>query len=261
MNRRRIAVLGDTALVDGELTDGGAIVAELACIPHVEATFRSVAATATAREQLDRHLRSISVSTQLTTRDNPSAREHVRAELRLGDPIDITGIFGHHVVVLAARDTRLRRFLADLPVHTRPNVRILTVLHFSDGVPTGERLEDALRFDVITGSVDDFDTWGATSEPPLAPDGDAISGLHARMHGANLRAAIAWSPAGEAIVAEPLNGIVTVPATNSGAADGRAWAAFVAAVALGIADREAFPAVGQRAVVAFAGAGGDRDGT
>lgn len=256
MKRPRIAVIGDTALIDGELTDAGAIAIELALLDQADVGFRSVAADRTARERLEARLGLTSVTSWLTVREPEahSARGLAHADLRMGDPIDIAEIFGHDVVVVACRDVRLRRFLADLPVHTRPDVRILTLLHFEDGVPERERIEDVLRFDTIVGSASDFERWGATSDPPITADRDAtvISRLHERMYGANIRALVSWREDGAVILAAPLEDIVTITAGGVLNTHGStSWATFVAAVALGMAERQSNPEIARRAAKAF----------
>ncbi len=257
MRRPRIAVIGDTALIDGELTDAGAIATELALLDRADVGFRSVAADRIARERLEARFGRTSVTTWLTVRehDAPEADGSPHADLRMGDPIDIAEIFDHDVVVLGCRDVRLRRFLADLPVHTRPDVRILVVLHFEDGVPDGERVEDVLRFDTIIGSEIDFQRWGASSDLHITTDGDAavMARLHRRMHGTNVRALLSWAEDGAATLAEPLENIVTVPAGHAPATPGStSWAAFVAAVALGMAERQPYPEIARLAAGAFA---------
>jgi hypothetical protein len=257
MKRSRIAVIGDTALVHGELTDGGAIASELALLGHVDVGFRSVATSRRAWEHLETHFGRIGVTTWLTIRNLDTASDDVpiRADLRMGDPIDIAEVFDHDVVVLASRDVRLRRFLSDLPVHTRPDVRMLALLHFEDGVPPGERVEDLLRFDAIAGSDADVEAWGRTSDLPV-DTGDAaavIRLLHGRMHGTNLRALMSWGEYGAATLAEPLREIVTFPASHAPRTRSAApWAAFVATLAFGMAQHQPCPEIAQHASQAFA---------
>lgn len=257
MRRPRIAVIGDTSLVHGELTDGGAIATELALLDRVDVGFRSVAAHRSALEQLETRFGRTNVTTWLTvrSRDAHPVRGPMRADLRMGDPIDIGEIFDHDVVVLACRDVRLRRFLADLPVHTRPDVRILALLHFEDGVPAGERVEDVLRFDTIVGGDMDFQLWGVSSDPPTAADDPvpAISRLHRRMHGTNARALVSWGTHGAVTLAEPLKDIITVAADHAPRTTSTApWASFVATIVLGMAERQPYPELAGLASRAFA---------
>lgn len=256
MRRPRIAVLGDTALVHRELTDAGAIATELALLGQADVGFRSVATSRPAWEQLETHFGVSGVTTWLTIRDLDAVPDtgSVRADLRMGDPIDIAEIFGHDVVVLACRDVRLRRFLSDLPVHTRPDVRILAPLHFEDGVPQGEHVEDVLRFDTIVGSDTDFETWGVSSDLLASTEvGSVMTRLHAQMHGTNVRALVSWGEYGAATFAEPLGEIVTVPTADAPRTRGAApSAAFVATLALGMALRQPYPEIAQLASDAFA---------
>lgn len=257
MRRLRIAVIGDTAFIHGELTDGGAVATELAHLGEVDVGFRSVASSRNAREQLEGHLGRMGIKTWLTIRepDALSGGGSIHADLRMGDPIDIAEIFGHDVVVLACRDVRLRRFLADLPVHTRPDVRLLALLHFEDGVPPGERIEDLLRFDAIAGSDADLEAWGSASD--LATDaGNAtavMTYLHERMRGTNLRALVTWDQYGTATLAEPLEEIITIPPGHAAKTRSAApWAAFVATLVIGMAQHQPYPEIAQSAADAFA---------
>lgn len=257
MKRPRIAVIGDTTLVHGELTDAGAIATELALLDRADVGLRSVATDRASCEQFVPRFERTGITTWLTIRDHDPHPSHgpVRADLRMGDPIDITEIFDRDVVVLASRDVRLRRFLADLPVHTRPDVRILALLHFEDGVPPGERVEDVLRFDTIVGSAIDFEHWSASINLPDSVDAGVpvMSGLHRRMHGTNVRALVSWDEDGSATLAEPLEDIVTVSADSAQKAPGStSWAAFVATVALGMALRRPYPEIAEDACRAFA---------
>lgn len=251
-------MIGDTALIDGELSDGGAIATGLARLDRADVGFRSVATDRTSRKQLESRFNPTGITTWLTVRDQGAHQAHcpVRADLRMGDPIDIAGIFDHDVVVLACRDVRLRRFLADLPVHTRPDVRILSLLHFENGVPADERVEDVLRFDTIVGSEIDFQRWSALTDPPITSDCDAtvISHLHGRMYGTNVRALLCWGKDGSATLAEPLEDIISFPAGHAPQTPATdSWAAFVAVVALGMAERQPYPQIARRAAAAFAG--------
>lgn len=257
MKRVRIAVLGDTALVGDDLSDAGAIAIELARTGQVGVGFRSVAMDGHARENIESHLRAHGIRTWLTMRDRSGISDDapVSADLKMGDPIDIAEIFNHDVVVLASRDVRLRRFLSDLPVHTRPDVRILALLHFEDGSPLGERVEDLLRFDTIAGSERDFEAWGHGSDVPTG-SGDnpsVIRSLHSMMHGANSRAIVSWADDGSATLAETLKDIITVAPADAlrGNGSGAPWAAFVAALAIGMARRQPYPEVTRLASTAF----------
>jgi ribokinase len=77
---------------------------------------------------------------------------HQGARLKKGDPLDISGIFGHDLVLLDVDDMPLRRFLVDLPAHTVPGARLFgTMTYLSDsGTPDGWQI--ALRHDVLVGN-------------------------------------------------------------------------------------------------------------
>lgn len=64
---------------------------------------------------------------------------NLAASVRMGDTINIDELFGYDLVIVATRDVALRRFLADLPVHTYPGVRIMSLIALHDGVIDGER--------------------------------------------------------------------------------------------------------------------------
>ena len=53
--------------------------------------------------------------------------------LQLGHQIDIDALFGADLTVLDSPDLPLRRFLTDLPAHTRPAARLLGTLSISPG--------------------------------------------------------------------------------------------------------------------------------
>ena len=77
---------------------------------------------------------------------------HQGARLKKGDPLDISAIFGHDLVLLDVDDMPLRRFLVDLPSHTVPGARLIgTMTYLSDsGVPDSWQI--ALRHDVLVGN-------------------------------------------------------------------------------------------------------------
>ncbi len=107
------------------------------------------------------------------------------AAIRKGDRIDIRAIFDHDVVVLDMADEPLRRFLTDLPAHTRPDVRLLGPITYivDNGEP--DAVEVAFRFDTITGTrAQYFDLLDVGSE------GELIDVAQHRMSGSQLRCAV-----------------------------------------------------------------------
>ncbi len=113
------------------------------------------------------------------------------AMIRMGDRIDIAEVFAHDVVVLDMADEPLRRFLTDLPAHTRPDVRLLGPITYivDNGEPDAVAI--AFRFDTITGTIAQYlALLDAHSEA------DLIQQIQHRMPGNNLRAAIVTLGAG-----------------------------------------------------------------
>lgn len=110
---------------------------------------------------------------------------HQGARLVRGDHLDVTAIFAHDVVILDVDDAPLRRFLVDLPAHTRPSVRILGTLTYLAGAGIADSLDLALRHDVIVGNGGELRA--------LTGQGDldaAVSAVQSAMAGSNLRAAV-----------------------------------------------------------------------
>lgn len=253
MQRPRIAIIGDTRFRDGEWIGAGAIVTAPAFRQAAEVGLRTVAANHETARLLRTYLESAGVTPWLTVRTDAKGAELpvMQADVRMGDPLQIPHLFDHDVIVLACRDVRLRRFLADLPVHTRPDVRIIACLHAGEEPVTGERLEDLLRFDTLVGSEDDFRKL--TSSLDAEPGSDTLALLRDRMHGSNLRAAIAWNSHGAFSLAAPNRPIMSIPPHALAAETAFAsWPAFVGAVALGIARRDPWDEIGRSATDAYA---------
>ncbi len=118
---------------------------------------------------------------------------HQGARLVRGDRLDIAAIFSHDVVLLDADDAPLRRFLVDLPAHTRPDVRILGTLTYLADAGLPDAFEVAIRHDVIAGNDRQF--CSLTGDDDLDA---AIAVVQSAMPGANLRAGVATRGAGGA---------------------------------------------------------------
>ena len=102
-----------------------------------------------------------------------------------GDTLDVLDLFDHDVVVLDMADEPLRRFLTDLPAHTRPDVRLLGPITYIVDNAEPDAAQVAFRFDTITGTARQFfDLLAVESE------GELIETVQHRMPGNNLRAAI-----------------------------------------------------------------------
>jgi hypothetical protein len=253
MTRPRIAIIGDTQLLHGELTNAGAIAIELATGWPVDIGFRSVAADASAWETLDSLFGAAGVTTWLNTRDEHANAPDaiVEAAIRMGDRLNIDELFTHDLVIVASRDSALRRFLADLPVHTHPGVRVLSLVHFREGTIVSEKLDDLTRFDVIVGGEADF---GAIAPPATAKEFDsAIESMAPVIAGANVRAVVSWGKHGAFRCLTKEHPLVTIPphhAPHSGS--DAPWAAFVGAVAMGMVRRQDWDETGREATRRFA---------
>lgn len=255
MNTPRIAIIGDTDCRAHIWTDAAAIATETAAQSDAEIGLRTVARDEPTAAQLRSVLEHAGVSPWVTVRDEHGDRDSSprRAEIRMGDPLQIPLLFDHDVIVLACHDTRLRRFLADLPVHTRPDVRIVACLELDRGPVTGELLDDLLRFDTLIGSEKRCRMLsGAAGDDPAE---HPLASIQRRMSGSNLRAAIAWSDAGAFSVAEREGDIISIPPLSPTPPSPREgpsrWPAFVGAVAIGIARRERWDEIGRRATEAW----------
>jgi ribokinase len=110
---------------------------------------------------------------------------HQGARLVRGDRLDVAAIFAHDVVLLDVDDAPLRRFLVDLPAHTRPAVRILGTLTYLVYAGVPDAFEVALRHDVVVGNRREL--CALTGRADLE---DAIAAVQAALPGANLRAGV-----------------------------------------------------------------------
>lgn len=107
------------------------------------------------------------------------------AAIRKGDRLDIHALFDHDIVVLDMADEPLRRFLTDLPAHTRPDVRLLGPITYIVDNAEPDAIEVAFRFDTITGTrAQYFELLDAGSE------GELIEVTQHRMTGSQLRCAV-----------------------------------------------------------------------
>lgn len=253
MRNPRIAIIGDTVLQHGELTDAGSIAIELASGWRTDVGFRSIAAHNDAWESLDSMFGAKGITTWLGIRNNgdsdPGAPHS--AEIRMGDMLNIDELFSHDLVIVASRDAALRRFLADLPVHTYPGVRMLSVIHFRDGVIASEQMEDLTRFDVIIGGEADFAALMPAEDD--SPFETAIESMAPVIHGTNVRAVVSWGKHGAFRCITRDEPLLTLPPHHAPHTSSDApWAAFVGAVAMGLARRQPWEAIGREATRRFA---------
>lgn len=138
--------------------------------------------------------------------------------LQLGDTIDIDALFGADLTVLDSPDHALRRFLTDLPAHTRPAARLLGTLTYLASVDDPDKIEIALRHDILVGSEEEY--MALTGEPK---HDRALDFVHERMTGSNLRMAIMTrgEHGAEAVtrterVATPVRTVHTIDTTGAG---------------------------------------------
>lgn len=177
----RIAIIGQTQIRPDESLDrSGALALALRQIPGIEVTLRAIAANADAHSAIDMPLAASGVTSQVSTRDDGDP-----APIRLGDTLDIWGLFAHDLVILDADDAPLRAFLTDLPAHTAPGVRMLGTLDYVHNALSPREQDIALRFDAIVGSV--AQAKRLFTLPTADTLSSATSAIGAMMRGANLR--------------------------------------------------------------------------
>lgn len=129
---------------------------------------------------------------------------HQGARVAKGCRVDIDRLFGGDVVILDTDDLPLRRFLSDLPAHTRPRARLLGPLtYLTDGAP--DALEIALRHDVVVGNEREFRELTG-----LADAESALDDLRARLRGSNARLLVMTRGA-DGATAATVDEIVHVP--------------------------------------------------
>lgn len=165
---------------------------------------------------------------------------HVGAAIRKGDPIDIDTWFAADVLVLDVADAPLRRFLTDLPAHTRPAMRMMGTLTYLVDSGEPDELEVALRFDTLVGNEREYESLTRTSNAL-----DALDLIRQHMPGANLRAAVlSRGDRGCTIVTRdetwsvPAFPVETLDTTGAGDA-------FAAGIAWGMAHRWSWDLIGR----------------
>lgn len=251
MRRPRIAIIGDTRLEYDELSDAGAIAVELAANWPVDVGIRTVADTPTAWEALDERFGAVGITSWMTMRQRePVSGAVPAASVVMGDQLNIDELFAHDLVIVATRDVPLRRFLADLPVHTYPGVRIMSLIALHDGEIEGESLADLSRFDVVIGPDAAFANLAPELDTPLA---SGVETLAPHLRGTNVRAAISWGKHGAyRCVAEGQSAVTIPPHHAPNTPSDAPWATFVAAVAYGLVIRQGWEEIGREATRRFA---------
>ncbi|MGC4105522.1 MAG: hypothetical protein QM753_04090 [Thermomicrobiales bacterium] len=221
----RIAIIGETSIrPDGSLARSGALALALREHAGVAVTLRAIATSEADQAHIDAVLTAAGVASQLTSRADGDP-----APIRLGDTLDIWGLFAHDVVILDADDASLRAFLTDLPAHTAPGVRILGTMDYVNTHLSARERDIALRFDTLIGSVAQARTLFGL--PESADAESAANAIGALMRGANLRAAAIHDENALAIAA------LDEPTTTMALPDGASWEAIIAAVAITMARR------------------------
>jgi sugar/nucleoside kinase (ribokinase family) len=194
------AIVRGTASLPGGTTSNSAVAlarlgAEVALVALIGGDDEGAAMRATLkREGVDtRWLTSVpdtstDGATVIVSADPPDRTIywHQGAHLVLGDQLDVAEIFAYDVVILDVDDAPLRRFLVDLPAHTRPTARLFGTLTYLADAGLPDAFEIALRHDVIVGNRHEF--CSITGESDLDR---AIVEVQSAMPGTNLRAGIA----------------------------------------------------------------------
>ena len=117
--------------------------------------------------------------------------------LKMGDLIDVAGLFDMDAVLIAVSDPRLHRFLADLPVHTAPNARLLGLVDHLAESSEADACETVLRHDAIIATASQLCRLTGANQTPSALD--VVQGT---MIGHNLRMAAIWDEEGAAWIVE-----------------------------------------------------------
>ncbi len=157
---------------------------------------------------------------------------HQGARLKHGDSLPLAELFAHDLVILDVDDSRLRRFIVDLPTHTSPWTRFLGSLTYLVEMSPREGLEIALRHDYLAGNQRELLYVTGCDDIHAA-----IREVQQQMIYADLRMfAISMGPAGciladhQSTTAVPAFDVDVVDTTGAGDA-------FAAGVALGILER------------------------
>jgi ribokinase len=152
--------------------------------------------------------------------------------LSRGDRIDIERLFSADVTVVDCIDLDLRRFLVDLPAHTRPAARLIGTLTYLAGVDASDKVDIGLRHDVLIGNDKEYRELLELDGPE-----DILRTIQRRMPGSNLRIAVMTRGAnGASLVTR--DSIRDMPASHVDAVDTTgAGDAFAGAFAYGVARR------------------------
>lgn len=104
------------------------------------------------------------------------------ARIAKGSRVDIDTLFAKDLCYIDVDDLALFRFLADLPVHTNPNAKLLGSLSRLAESPEQSMADIISRLDAVVGSTRDVMTITGTDSKT-----DAIMRLQSMLPGSNLR--------------------------------------------------------------------------
>jgi ribokinase len=143
------------------------------------------------------------------------------------DRMDIDALFRADLTVIDCVDYELRKFLTDLPAHTRPAARLLGTLTYLANVVADDKLEIALRHDILIGNEREYRQLVGCDDAD-----DCLQTVASAMSGTTLRLAV--MTCGErGSVAITRDQAVRVPARRVAAADATgAGDAFAGALAV-----------------------------
>ena len=149
-----------------------------------------------------------------------------------GDRIDIDALFGADLTVVDCIDLPLRRFVTDLPAHTRPSARLLGALTYFSDAESDDKIEIALRHDILVGNEREYRQLMGTCDGR-----SALAASPELMPGTNNRLAVMTMGEGGAVAitrttrhSAPAQPVVAVDTTGAGDA-------FAAAIAYSQAQR------------------------
>ena len=150
-----------------------------------------------------------------------------------GDRIDIEALFGADLTVIDSPDIPLRRFLTDLPAHTNPRSRLLGTLSYLAAVPDQDKLEIAMRHDVLVGSEREYQILTGCDSGAAG-----LKFVRDQMAGSNLRSAFMTCGAAGAIAVDKSQALHIAAASSAVIDTTGAGDAFAGAVAYAQAMRQ-----------------------
>ena len=157
---------------------------------------------------------------------------HKGARIAKGDRLAVDRLFASDVLILDTDDLPLRRFLSDLPAHTRPSARLLGPLSYLADVGADDAIEIALRHDIVVGNEREY-----TELTGIGDSEHALASLCARLRGSNARLLVMTRGA-DGATAATVDDVVSSPSYRVACRDATgAGDAFVGGLAFGLASR------------------------